>query len=61
MINLYPNLMHIYFNKSFNENFDFNTILISQFGHTYYLLLLTLNFFKTFIQLTINYETYKYI
>jgi len=54
MINLYPNFIHIYFNKSFIENFDFNTILISQFGHTYYLLLLTLKFFITFIQLTIN-------
>jgi hypothetical protein len=54
MINLYPNLMHIYFNKSFSEIFYFNTILINHFQTSYYLLLLILKFLNFCIELTIN-------
>jgi hypothetical protein len=52
--------MHIYFNKSFNEKFDFNTILTSQFGK--YLLLAFINtkimknIYSTYLKL---HETYK--
>jgi hypothetical protein len=31
MINLYPNLMRIYFNKSINKKIDYGAILSSQF------------------------------
>jgi hypothetical protein len=62
MINLYPNLMHIYSNKFFNEKIDFNTISSSQFG-TY----LLLTFINTQIPKILYWtyqkqnETYKYI
>jgi hypothetical protein len=62
MINLYLNLMHIYFNKSFNGNFDLNTILSSQF-RTYLLLVfintkIIKNNYSSYHKLN---ETYKYI
>jgi len=62
MINLYPNLMHIYSNNFFNEKIDFNTILSSQFG-TY----LLLTFINTQVPKILYWtyhkqnETYKYI